>query len=93
MKVWTVMKGELSEGGGILGIYADRKSALQGFIEQAQVIRNSVRGVRLEEDGSVIVEFDGYKQVIQPEDDGSMEMILGCNWLDMVQHDVQEKQS
>lgn len=38
MKVWILSKGEMHEGGHVLGVYADRDLARGAFLTEAQEI-------------------------------------------------------
>lgn len=69
MQVWTLMKGEMHEGGSIIGIYADRDLARGQFATEAQNMHFGIDGARQDDDGSIHLE-------------------AGCDWLSLEPHDV-----
>lgn len=58
MQVWIMMKGEFGEGGGVLGVYADRDLAHGQFAIEAGVMDRmfGLRNARQEQDGSLHLE-------------------------------------
>lgn len=72
MKVWIMMKGELGEGGRILGVYADKNLAFSDFAKETKELEDT---------------WDGFDKM-RPEADGAICISAGCDWLNLVPHDV-----
>lgn len=58
MQIWILMKGELSEGGEVLDVFADRDVARGRFLTEALTIDRTfgIRDAHLEVDGSLRIE-------------------------------------
>lgn len=54
--VWILSKGELHEGGEVLGVYADRDLASGQFLTEAQNLSFAIDDARQGEDGSILIE-------------------------------------
>ncbi|WP_082015717.1 hypothetical protein [Streptacidiphilus jiangxiensis] len=53
--VWILMKGERSEGGEVLEVFADRDLALGRFVEEARIVDRTfgIANARQADDGGV----------------------------------------
>lgn len=73
--VWILETGEDSEGGRILGVYGSKDAAFADFATEAADLHGRFAG-------------RGIDEADQRQEDGSLYLHAGCDWLSLTPHEV-----